>query len=264
MTKSFTTELLTRNRILALFGFLNLAAGVIMIVLMQFDNTEILGINRWIKPFKFFISVAVWSWSMAWYTIYLDRRRAVSIYSWIFVILMTLEQAAITGQAARGVQSHFNVSSAFDGMIFSIMGIVITIVTLWTLFIGILFFLQKRFTIPMSYVWGIRLGILLFSVSCFEGGYMAARLSHTVGGADGGPGLPLVNWSTQYGDLRVAHFMGLHALQFLPLFGYLISQKTSLHSIFYTMLFAAAYFAAWILLLMHALNALPLLALSSS
>ncbi|MBK9731877.1 MAG: hypothetical protein IPO83_11435 [Chitinophagaceae bacterium] len=260
MTTSFFTELLNRNRVLAIFGLLNFAAGALMLVLMQFDHTELLGINRWIKPFKFFISVAIWSWSMAWYLVYLKKQRAVTIYSWMFIILMTVEQSAIAGQAARGVPSHFNVATAFDGMIFSIMGIVILTVTVWTLCMGILFFLQKEFTIPMSYVWGIRLGILLFSISCFEGGYMAARLSHSVGGADGGPGLPLLNWSTAFGDLRVAHFMGLHALQFLPLFGYWISQKDIVRSVSHTLLFSIAYFITWLLLLTEALNGMPLIA----
>jgi hypothetical protein len=45
---------------------------------------------------------------------------------------------------------------------------------------------------------------------------------HTVGGSDGGPGIAGVGWSTEHGDLRIPHFFGLHGLQIIPLFGWLV------------------------------------------
>ena len=83
---------------------------------------------------------------------------------------------------------------------------------------------------------------------------MTGRLAHTVGGADGGPGLPVVNWSTKYGDLRVAHFIGMHALQIIPLFGYFITRRVSV-----VILFSLVYLSLAMAVLIQAVNRMPLL-----
>jgi hypothetical protein len=72
----------------------------------------------------------------------------------------------------------------------------------------------------------IRYSIVIFLAGNAIGGYMLARGSHTVGVADGGPGLPFVNWSVIGGDLRIAHFIAIHAIQIVPLFAYILSQMS--------------------------------------
>jgi hypothetical protein len=169
---------------------------------------------------------------------------------------MLIEMVIITWQAFNGRLSHFNVSTPFYGILFSIMGMAITVFTLWALYIAILFFRQKEFPLWMSdgYKWGIRWGLLFFVLFAFEGGLMAVLLHHTIGAADGGEGLPLLNWSRFYGDLRVAHFFGMHSLQLLPLAGYYFA-KTKWH----IGLLSLIYFLFVSLLLWQALMGYPLM-----
>jgi hypothetical protein len=250
----FIHQLRTRNNLLYWFGWLNAAAALICIVMILTTDTTVLGINAWIKPMKFYFSIWIFCWTMGWYLHHLEKQKGVRSYSVMLVIVFIFEMIIITWQAANGRLSHFNTSSALYSALFSLMGIAITILAVWTAFIGVRFFRQKKFTAPMAYIWGIRLGIVLFVIFSFEGGMMAAKLSHTVGGKDGSPGLPVVNWSKAYGDLRIAHFFGMHALQLLPLLGFYIF-KTKQQIIGFTIL----YFAAVSALFIQALKGMPLI-----
>ena len=251
--KFFLSELKKRNALLYWFGWYNFIMGILCIILIPLDDHQILGISRWIKPMKFFLSVAIMVWTMAWLLYYLEYKKKIRIISWLIVITMFIENFLIMLQSTRGVQSHFNVHDPLNAMVFSIMGISIVLFTFTIIFALILFFRQKKFSIPTTYLWSIRLGLLFFIIFSAEGGLMVSRLSHTVGGADGGPGLPLVNWSTRYGDLRIAHFLGIHSLQILPLAGYFIFKRKS--EIF---IFSLSYFAIVTSLLVLALKGFPL------
>lgn len=45
-----------------------------------------------------------------------------------------------------------------------------------------------------------------------------------MGAPDGGPGLPVTDWSADHGDLRIAHFVGMHGLQILPLLAWWLAR----------------------------------------
>ncbi len=250
----FFSQLRKRNRLLYLAGWLSLLGGFLCMIMYQVDTTFVLGVNAWLKPLKFFLSAAIFLWTMGWFAFYLQSAKKVRTYSWVLVIVFAFELLVITWQAAKGRLSHFNISTPFDTALFQAMGIAITVMTLWTLYINYLFFRQKEFGISETYLWGIRLGILFFSIFAFEGGIMAARLAHTVGNVDGSPGLPLLNWSKTYGDLRVAHFFGIHSLQILPLIGLYLCTKR-----WQVFLFAFLYFAFVVVLLIQAFYKIPFL-----
>jgi len=217
----FITELYLRNAPLAIFGWVSLAGAVICALLINVSDTQVLGISAWIKPFKFFISTTIFVWSMAWYMTHLPQSSVISIYNWVVIAVLAFELFWISFQAARGQLSHFNMTSEFNSMMFGLMGIAITVMTLFTLFIGFQFFISS-IDLPAGYLWGIRLGIIIFVIFAFEGGLMGSQLSHTVGAPDGGKGIPFFNWSVSHGDLRIAHFVGMHALQVLPILGFYV------------------------------------------
>ena len=244
---NFFTELKRRNALLYRFGLFNLVVAALCLILMLSEETQILGVNRWLKPFKFYASVGTMVLTMGWLLYYLNNAKKIKRYSWLIVISMFFENGLIIAQAIRNTTSHFNITSPVNGIVFNLMGIFIIVFTITIILVCISFFKQKQFSIPDAYVWGIRLGILFFLFFSLEGGMMLGLLKHTVGGPDGGAGLPVVNWSTQYGDLRIAHFIGIHALQVLPLFGNYIAKskkQTILFSIFYFLLATALFFQA--------------------
>jgi hypothetical protein len=140
---------------------------------------------------------------------------------------MIVEILCIVGQAARGPTSHFNESTPLDGAVFGLMGLAITINTLA---VAVAAWWVRRDVPPdrAGYLMGVRLGLALFVLGSLQGFLIVANGGHSVPGPDGGPGLPFLNWSVDRGDLRVAHFISLHALQALPLLGYLLDRSGGL------------------------------------
>ncbi|MCW3087343.1 MAG: hypothetical protein JWQ78_729 [Sediminibacterium sp.] len=246
--RNFLRELRLRNKRLYYFGLINLLGVVVCLVLTQFTDVRVLGINAWIKPAKFLLSTTIFCWTLAWFLAYLREKTKAATYSWMVILVLSFENIYICICAARGELSHFNVSSSFGSIMFSLMGVAITILTLWTGYIGWLFLRSPYPGLPRHYVWGIRFGIFFFVIFALGGHAMASMLGHTVGAPDGGPGLPFVNWSKEHGDLRIAHFLGMHSLQVLPLFGYYISKNsivTVLVSIVYFLLVTAIFLQAF-------------------
>ncbi len=268
--KTLWEELLRRNKLLAYTGLGFLLLFVILAATAASDSTTILGVNRWIKPMKFAISITIFLWTMGWLMEHLKAARGkVMVISLGMVATMVAEIIPIVGQAARNKTSHFNNATAFDSAVFTLMGIMIVINTLFVVYALYLFFKTPADVSP-AYLWGIRLGLLIFVLAGAEGGVMAAMLRHSIGAPDGGPGLPFINWSTRAGDLRVAHFIGLHALQVLPVTGYVLDQLSRRYPAFrppsrpvgLIMIIAATYFAVVTLTFVWAMMGRPLIALN--
>ena len=208
------------------------------------DERTLMGVNVWVKPLKFALSIGIYILTVGYLiTLYpfssFKKNCINTIVSWT----MFLEMGLIFYQASRGVLSHYNVSSEFDAILFMAMGILIGINVLIMLFFVVeTLRLKLKTTKPLQ--WSILLGWLLLIFGSSIGGQMIDQMAHNVGIADGGAGLPLLNWSVDAGDLRVAHFFGIHSLQIIPLFALFManySHLTHRKQIIIITLFAVLY-----------------------
>lgn len=247
------------QRTLVVSGIISLALAVVTGFLSLVDDQEILGIDRWIKPMKFFLSITAFLWTMSIYFHFLPTRKIIQqVLTWAMIVIFALEMLVITGQSVRSQPSHFNFSTPLDSSLFSLMGIAIGILTLLMIIVTILYFTHK-IALPPAVVLGLRLGLAVMLLGAAQGGYMSSRTGHSVGVRDGGQGLPLVNWSTEGGDLRVAHFLGLHGLQIIPLFALGMHRARPKAAALLTTLFAVLYVAIFAAAFIQALCAQPLL-----
>ena len=249
--------------LVALAGF---TAGLV------FDPTVIGGAPAWLKPTKFAISIAVYSLTLAWLFTWLPQWVRLRRYiGWTTAIALTLEMVIIGLQAWRGTTSHFNLTTPFDAILFQIMGAVIVAQTFTTIAVAVALWRQPFADRALG--WALRLGMTITIVGAFSGGLMARPTAeqrsaaaagapmkvlgaHTVGAPDGGPGLPGTGWSTTHGDLRIAHFAGLHAMQILPLIALGLRRRSWSDRVRQrlTLTAAASYASLFLLLLSQALR----------
>lgn len=213
-------------------------AGMALLVVVSagglvLDDRVLLDVPVWVKPLKFAVSFIAYGLTFAWLLSLLDagRRRLGRRLGTVIAVTAALEMVVIVGQVVRGRQSHFNTATALDSALFALMGATVVVLWLASLGIAVLLLLQRLADRPTALA--VRLGLVIALGGLAVGFLMtkptpdqAAAMvtappatvgAHSVGVPDGGPGLPLVNWSTEGGDLRVGHFVGMHALQVLPL-----------------------------------------------
>ena len=260
------------DRPLTATGLAMLPLLVAFLVGLAVDGRVVTGAPVWLKPAKFAASIAIYSFTLAWAFSYLQPwRRVRAAVGWTTAIVLVVEVVIIATQAARGTTSHFNVSTPLDGALFSIMGAGIVLQTFTSVAAAAALWWSRFDDAAMG--WALRLGLIVTIAGASTGGLMVqpteAQLAsmrtsapvtiigaHTVGAADGGPGLPGTGWSVEHGDIRVAHFVGLHAFQALPLIALLLHRRNrdALVRTRATLVAAASYTSLFAILLWQALR----------
>lgn len=218
---------------LTFVGLLMVGALAAAAVGLAVDARTITGSPAWLKPAKFAASIAIYSLTLAWVFSYLPDWPATR--RWVgrlTAAVLVGEVALINFQAFRGTASHFNAATPLDAAIFAAMGMGILVQTISSVFVVAALW-RQRFG-DDAVAWAIRAGMTITVLGAMSAGLMVgptaaqraeARITHsmpvtgahTVGAPDGGPGLPGTGWSREHGDLRIPHFVGLHALQVLAI-----------------------------------------------
>jgi len=266
------------SRSLTIMAAVMAGLALVAVVGLVADHRTVLGQPLWLKPLKFGVSGAIYSFSLAWLLAFLDPRRRgwriTKVAVAAIVVGFYLEVGLIVVQAVRARPSHFNVATDLDNAIWTTMGSMAALFGTGTAIVAILLW---RTGLPdAASRWAVRLGLLLLLAGMGEAVLMVVptgeqlRLdeiqdqpmlgAHSVGVADGGAGLPLTGWSTVGGDLRVGHFIGVHGLQATLLFAMLLTwlvgdaaRRTRL-----MFAFAGAYAGLMMLVTWQALRGQPL------
>jgi hypothetical protein len=266
------------NRALVFTGCLMLLTLAATLIAMLVDHRFITGAPAWMKPAKFALSITIYCFTISWLLTFLtDRPRLKALIANVTSMSMMVEMTVLVIQAARGTSSHFNVSTPLDSFLWAVMGSFITLAFVAALLLAILLIRQ---TLPdRAFALSIRMGVAISLVGMalaflmtrptpqqmewMEQGQAAQHIgAHTVGTTDGGPGLPFLGWSTVGGDLRIPHFVGLHALQVMPFLGWLLMRRKGLGETRRSALVwvaGCAYLGFVLILLWQALQGEPLL-----
>jgi hypothetical protein len=274
VTKIFRSGLERSRRGSSSLTIVGLAMGAMLPVFlaaMLVDQRLVLGAPVWLKPAKFAASTSIYALTTGWILSYLGPwTRVRRIVGGTIAVVFVVEVALIALQAARGTTSHFNIATSVDASIFAVMGVAILAATVAAAVLSVAAFRHQFDDQAMG--WAIRLGLAISLAGSMVGGMMTrptraqldaarsgARLTvagaHTVGAPDGGPGLPGTGWSLEHGDLRVPHFVGLHALQALPIVAVVSGRRQTPRRRSRLVIAAAgAYAALFVILLAQALT----------
>lgn len=223
-------EVLDREPALARTGFALLLLMAPTGLAQMLDERMLNGVAIWIKPLKFQLSIGVYLLTLAWFWAYRhERDRRAGRGRWLVraaVVTALFEVGYITLQAGLGEASHYKVGDPLHAALYGLMGLAAVVLTGVSPALGLMLARRADADLAPAYRLAVVIGLVLtFCLGAATGVVLSAGDGHWIGGvrSDVG-GLPLLGWSRTGGDLRAAHFLGLHALHLLPLFGVFASR----------------------------------------
>lgn len=171
------------------------------------DPRTLTGAPIWAKPLKFSISVLIYAITLAWLLrsdqhclLGARRRRLAWWIGTVSTIALASEMVIIVGAAGAGTTSHFTVSSPLATTLWSVMAFMIVIVWMLALVTAVQLFRTDLGDPARSLA--IRAGTIVAVIGMGLAFLMTGPTAAQLGSFQGIAG---------------AHFVGMHALQMIPL-----------------------------------------------
>ncbi|MEM6506458.1 MAG: hypothetical protein AAF711_13535 [Planctomycetota bacterium] len=246
---------LDADRRLLVFGLVVFGMAAFCTVLAATDSRVLDGANVWFKPIKFQLSLGIFLLTLAAIAAAASgafiRSPIGRITVWTAIATSGFEIVWITYRAATAERSHYADNSSFETLMYSLMGVAAVVLAMTPVALAIAAFRNtSQDAIPRIVSLGMLLGSLVaFFGGAFVGGMMSEQPSHyPIDAEDRSSRLPFIGWSLTRDDLRIAHFVGLHALQGLIAVGLLLV-RVPYNKAAYIQYFAATVWLALIVAL---------------
>jgi hypothetical protein len=177
----------------------------------------------WQKPLQFHLALGTYIITLAFFARFLPdgmRSRRWRIYAAVVCFCVLAELVWVGGAASHATASHFNTADPVMGAIYGLMGVFAVILTSASLAMGIAIWRNPDTGLSPALHLSIALGLILtFALTLIAAGTLSSMPGHHVGTPITHASLPILGWSREVGDLRVAHFFATHALHVIPIVG---------------------------------------------
>jgi hypothetical protein len=192
------------------------------------DTRVFLDAPVWQKPLQFHLALGTYIITLAFFARFLPQgmtTRRWHIYAGVVCFCILAELVWVGGAATFGTASHFNTDDVIMGTIYGFMGLFAVILTSPSAAMGIAIWRNPDTGLSPALHLSIALGLILtFILTLIAAGTMSSLPGHHIGLPVTNAALPLLGWSREVGDLRVAHFFATHALHIIPITGFIAAR----------------------------------------